>query len=273
MYLFWIVVFLLGLFASTVGSLVGLGGGVFVVPGLLFMSHTFPPLAHVTPQIAVGTSLLVVSFTALGSTLSYAKKKTVDFKSGFFFFLASGPGSIAGAYLNQGLDEKLFHLVFGFMMIIILFLLIKNKRVTPKDIRWHMTRTYTDDQGQTVEYGYHYVLALSICFLIGLVQGLLGIGGGSLLVPAMILLFWFPTHMAIATTMFVILLSSITGSMSHIYMQNIDWFLLMILAPGALIGGQLGALIASKVSSEKLSYLLKGMILILAILSISEGIR
>lgn len=267
------MIFLLGLIASTLGSLVGLGGGIFIVPILLFLRPLVAELAHLTPQIVVGTSLLVVSFTALGSTLSNVRHKKIDINSGLFFFLACGPGSMLGALLNKGLNEKLFHFVFGFMMLFVLYLLIKNKRVKPKNIRWHVTKEYIDAEGQRHLYGYHRHLAFVLCFLIGLTQGLLGIGGGSLLVPAFILLFWFPTHLAIATSMFIMLLSSLVGSISHILLNHIDWFLLLALAPGALVGGQLGASIGRRLSNHKLAFILKGMVLVLAIISISEAVR
>jgi uncharacterized membrane protein YfcA len=270
--LFILIIFVLGLIAAMVGSLIGLGGGVFVVPALLLLRDQFSQLHHITPQIAVGTSLIMVIFTAAGSTYSYAKQKKVDFKSGLFFFLASGPGAIVGAHLNQGISENVFHLSFGFILIIILFFLIKNKKMAPKNIRWHVTRQTLDDRGELYEYGYHRYLALLICFLVGVIQGLLGIGAGALLVPAMILLFWFPTHVAIATTMFVILLSSMAGSISHILLGNIDWRLLLLLAPGALLGGQVGATISSKINTLRLTYFLRGVILFLAIYALWQGI-
>lgn len=270
--MFLVFIFLLGFIASTLGSLVGLGGGIFIVPVLLFLRPIVDELAHLTPQIVVGTSLLVVCFTGLGSTISNTKNKKIDFKSGLFFFWACGPGSMIGAYLNQGLNEKAFHFIFGFMMILILYFLIKNKKVKPKNISWHVTKEYVDAEGKTHVYGYHRYLAFLICFLIGVTQGLLGIGGGALLVPAFILLFWFPAHLAIATSMFIILLSSLAGSVSHVLLNNIDWLLLLALAPGALAGGQLGAAIASRLSTNKLTMLLKGMILILAIISIAKAL-
>lgn len=270
--MFYFSIFLLGFIAATIGSIVGLGGGVFIVPVLLFLQPYVEQLAHITPQITVGTSLLVVSFTALGSTISYIKRKKVDLRAGIFFFSAMGPGSVIGAYLNKRMPEDVFQLTFGFIMLFILYLLVTNTRVRPKNIRWHVTKQWATNDGQLYEYGYHYYLAFLICLSIGVLQGLLGIGGGALLVPAMILLFWYPHHMAVATTMFVILLSSVAGSFSHIALNHIDWLLFAFLAPGALLGGQLGAAVASKMSSQKLAYLLKCVILMIAVFALTKGL-
>ena len=84
-----IIFILLGFIAGIVGSIVGLGGGVFVTPGLLFISDHFPQYNYITPQIAVGTSLFVIIFTAAGSTTSFIRQGRVDFSSGMTFFLAS----------------------------------------------------------------------------------------------------------------------------------------------------------------------------------------
>lgn len=268
----YVYIFCLGLVAATLGSIVGLGGGVFIVPVLLYLQEHVPALNHITPQIAVGTSLLVICFTALGSVWGNIRNKKIDVPSAFFFFIAMAPGTLLGAYLNNLLNETSFQLIFGCMMLVVLFFLVQNKRMKPKNIRWHVSKTYQDNLGNEFEYGYHRYLAFAICLLIGVLQGMLGIGGGSLLVPAMILLFWFPTHLAIATTMLVILLSAIIGSVGHITMGNIDWLLLAFLAPGALLGGRLGAFISTKISNVWLATLLKWVIFLLAIHAIYQGI-
>jgi len=267
-----LVIFLLGLFAGAFGSLVGLGGGVFIVPGLLFLGEHVQSLDYMVPQIAVGTSVIVIIFAAASSTITYAKQDKVDFKSGAFFFLASGPGSILGAYVNTFLHTEAFHFIFGSILLVIFYFLIRKQGLKPKNIRWHVTRQITDQDGKVYEFGYHKYLALGICLFVGLMQGMLGIGGGSILVPAMILLFWYPTHMAIATSMFVILLSSITGSISHIVLGNVDWSLLLWLAPAAWIGGRLGATLSQKFQSIWLTNLLRVVIFLLAIHAIWQGV-
>src|SRR6476659_8307737 len=103
----WIVLVLIGLAASSLGSLIGLGGGIIVVPSLLYLG-TLPGFDHITPQVAVGTSLFTMIFTGLSSTLSYMKHKTIDYKSGLIFLIGSGPGSILGAWVTESLDLHSF---------------------------------------------------------------------------------------------------------------------------------------------------------------------
>ena len=81
----YILLLILGLLAGTIGSLVGLGGGIIIVPALLFLGFQPHLLDEVTPQMAAGTSLLVIIFTGLSSTIAYYKQKKVDYKSRTYF--------------------------------------------------------------------------------------------------------------------------------------------------------------------------------------------
>ena len=104
---------IVGLIAGTLGSLVGLGGGIVIVPTLLFLGSGTSLLSEISPQVATGTSLLVIIFTGLSSTIAYYKQKKVDYKSGLFFFIGSGPGGILGAWVNKHLDVNSFSIWFG----------------------------------------------------------------------------------------------------------------------------------------------------------------
>jgi alcohol dehydrogenase class IV len=176
-----VTIFLLGCFAATIGSLLGLGGGVFIVPGLLYIQHLFASMGGITPQIAVGTSLLVVAITALRSTWAYTKQKRVDYGSGLFFFAASGPGVLIGAYMNRFFDEQSFYIVFGLFLLLMFYFMMRNKKMHSKRLTWHVQKQTEDEEGNLHQYGYHRYLALAICLFVGLLQGLLGIGGGSCL--------------------------------------------------------------------------------------------
>lgn len=127
----WIISLIIGVAAGTIGGLIGLGGGIITVPALIYLSGMIPELSHVTPQVAVGTSLLVIIFTGLSSTLSYMKRKLVDYKSGFIFFIGSAPGGIVGAWLNSYFNVNTFLMYFGIFMIVIAGILMIRGRIKP----------------------------------------------------------------------------------------------------------------------------------------------
>jgi len=260
-FLFW---FAVGVISAAFGSLLGLGGGVIIVPAIIFLSPQIMGEA-IPAHVAVGTSLAVLIITALSSTLSFVKQKKVDFRSGWIFFAASGPGAIVGAALTNQFKPHIFQLTFGIFILMMALLLILRDHIKPLNIKWTYTEQYVDVQGNTVTYGYTIPYALAVGFAVGIVSGLFGVGGGSLFVPAMVLLFRYPPHIATATSMFVIFFSAMLGSVAHIVQGNVDWSIFLFLAPGAWIGGKIGAMLAGKLSGAALLWLFRITLVLLAV--------
>ncbi|MBU8906587.1 sulfite exporter TauE/SafE family protein [Desertibacillus haloalkaliphilus] len=269
----WVLLVIIGLAAGTLGSLMGLGGGIIIVPALMVLSGYTAILSGMTPQVAVGTSLLIMIFTGLSSTLAYIKQKKVDYRSGLLFFIGSGPGAIFGVWLNKDINVDTFLVYFGIFIVFVSFVLMVRKHLKPLKIRQKgIKRTYINESGEEIEYGYQPVLAIAISFVVGMFSGLFGIGGGSLMVPAMILLFGFPAHTAVATSMFMIFLSSIVSSISHISLGNVDWLYALALVPGAWFGGKLGAYINQRLANDTVVHLLRLMLIIIGVRLIWQGI-
>lgn len=269
----WIVLAAIGFVAGTIGALIGLGGGIIIVPSLLYLSEYTNLLDYVTPQIAVGTSTFIMIFTGLSSTLSYMKYKTVDYKSGFLFFAGSAPGVVLGAWTNKFLNVDTFYIYFGIFVIFMSLLLMVKDKLKPISIKpkKENLRQYTDPEGKTWEYGYHPAAAISISFVVGFISGIFGIGGGSLMVPAMILLFLFPPHVAVATSMFMIFLTSLVNSTTHIVLGNVNWLYASALIPGAWIGARFGAFINQKTSSKAVVFLFRIILFFIGLRLIFQG--
>lgn len=271
----WIILLLFtGLLAGMVGALVGLGGGIIMVPGLLFLHESLGLLDDLTPQKAVGISTVIMIFTGLSSTLAYMKHQTVDYRTGLIFFLGSGPGGVLGSFINKSLDVQSFNLFFGAFIILISLILLIKDRLKPSTFINHATikKTFRDAQGQEYIYGYTPAIAILICFVVGFCSGLFGIGGGSLIVPAMVLLFLFPPHVAVATSMFIVFLSSITNSITHVSLGNVIWAYAFALLPGAWIGAKLGAYINTRINSKTVVAILRIILLVIGFKLIYEGL-
>ncbi|WP_374719946.1 sulfite exporter TauE/SafE family protein [Parageobacillus toebii] len=268
----YVLLVIVGFLAGTIGSLVGLGGGVIIVPSLLFLGATHW-LPHVTPQVAVGTSLVVIIFNGLSSTLSYMKEKMVDYQSGLLFFIGSGPGAIIGAWMNNKLSLEHFSFYFGLFLIAVSFFLSFSKNASARSRRkpFKITRTYTTNEGETMTYGYNPIIAIVISFIVGFFGGIFGIGGGSLMVPAMMILFFFPPHVAVATSMFMIFLSSLVSSLTHIFMGNVQWLFALALIPGVWFGAKTGAFINKRLRSKTVVIVLRLVLVLLGIRLIYES--
>lgn len=130
---FLLLVFI-AILSGLIGSLVGLGGGIILVPATLFIGLNLGMIPELTPQKVVGLSVVMMIFTGLASTLSYMKSKTVDYKSGFIFFIGSIPGTMLGAWVNKGLDLPSFNLYFGILLIILATILLVRDKLKP--VQW-----------------------------------------------------------------------------------------------------------------------------------------
>lgn len=270
----YIILAIIGLLSGIVGALVGLGGGIILVPATLFIGITLGLINGITPQTVVGLSVIMMIFTGLASTLTYMKAKTIDYRSGFIFFVGSIPGTLLGAFVNKGLDLPSFNLYFGILLIILSTLLLVRKYLKP--VQWFVKhgkeRTFVDKQGQEHVFGYPIWFALLLTFGIGFASGLFGIGGGSIIVPAMILLFLFPPHVAVGTSMFMVFLSAMVNSVTHISLGNVPWLYTIPVVPAAFIGAKLGARLNQKMKSETLVVALRIILLLLGVRSIIDGI-
>ena len=263
----------IGLVAGTLGSLMGLGGGIIIVPALMVFGSYSIILAGISPQVAVGTSIIILIVTGLSSTIAYIKQKKVDYRSGLIFFIGSGPGAIFGVWLNKDINTASFLIYFGLFIIFVSFLLMIRKHIPPLKLSLNgVRRSYIDDSGEIKEYGFQPILAIFISFVVGIVSGLFGVGGGSLMVPAMIILFGFPAHQAVATSMFLIFLSAIVGSISHISLGNVNWLYVLALIPGAWYGGKLGAFINQRLNNDTVVNILRIFLIIIGIRLIWQGI-
>lgn len=270
----FVLIAIVGLLSGIVGALIGLGGGVILVPAMLFLGTAFAFFPELSPQKIVGLSVIMMIFTGLSSTLSYMKVKTVDYKSGFIFFAGSAPGTIIGAFVNKGLDLPSFNLYFGILLVFLAILLLVRDRL--KEVHWFVDNGkkyyFRDSMNKEYVYGYPIWAALVLTFAVGFASGLFGIGGGSIMVPAMILLFLFPPHVAVGTSMFMVFLSAIVNSITHFSLGNIPWIYTLAVVPGAYIGAKIGAGLNKKLQSETLVVILRIALLVLGLRSIYEGL-
>ncbi|TWI53995.1 sulfite exporter TauE/SafE family protein [Halalkalibacter nanhaiisediminis] len=270
--MFILIYILVGLLAGILASLVGIGGGIVIVPVLLYIGAAFAGLIEISPQTAVGTSMVVVLFTGLSSTLAYMKQQKIDYKSALLFFSGSGLGAIVGAYVVMGLELAPFSIGFGLLIIMISFLLMVRHKLKPISLKKTVVRSALDEYGNEISYGYRMSVAWPISFIVGLLSGMFGIGGGAMMVPVMIILFGFPAHIAVATSMLMIFLSSITGSITHLALGNVEWLIALWLTAGAWFGAKFGAYLNNRMKSELVVLCLRIVLLVIGAKLVWDGV-
>ncbi len=230
--------FILGVAVGTFGTLVGIGGGLILVPFFLLVLHW-------TPQHTVGTSLAIVFLNALSGSFAYIKQKKVYYDAAIRFSLATLPGAFLGSYLAEHFTGYSFRIAFGAILMLIALLI------------FFRTRQQCDQQQFNKDtFSYNRPLGIMISALVGFLSSILGIGGGIIHVPAMVYLLSFPTHVATATSHFVLAISSLVGVISHFLLNNILLKPALAIGVGAIAGAQLGAHLSLKVKSQLILILL-----------------
>lgn len=254
---------IVGFLAGTLGTIIGIGGGIIVVPFLLLVTGF-------SAQQAAGTSLLMVFFNSLSGTLAYAKQKRIDYKSAWKFALATFPGAITGSYITRYLGDKTFNIIFGIVMILIainIFLKSEEKSISRKTNRkqpkkennfWskERARLLVDTSGRKYLYLVKERLGILTSFFVGFLSSALGIGGGIVHVPAMIYLLNFPTHIATATSQSILCISAFGGASSHYVLGNVNFMVSLFLSLGAVFGAQMGAFLSKRMKAGKIIKLL-----------------
>lgn len=209
-----ILIPILGFFIGIIASMLGIGGGVFVVPVLQLL----PLGVDFYPTLAAGTSLTMISFKALSSTYGYAKQRRIDYKVGLLLAITAIPGSFAGAFLTDvtariGAHE-LLQLTFATFLIFIATRMIfpyrsaPNLRLKNRSSTWK--RKLQDSFGNQFEYSVDLKTGMLLGFFAGVSSGLLGIGG---------VLSWFQSYI-------LLYLSPCTWLLQ---LQFLSWFSLQYL--------------------------------------------
>jgi uncharacterized membrane protein YfcA len=246
---------LIGLIAAFIGSVLGLGGGVVIVPALYYLS----PVVMQTPisiAHAVGTSMTVIVFSSFFSLTTFFHQQRVDVRAALLFFATSGPMTIVGSMWTSAFQPATFEMLFGIFLLVMAGLIASRQWLRPLNINWRVKREYVDRQGHTHKYQYDVWPILLIGVGVGLVSGLFGIGGGALMVPMMLILFAYPPHVATATSMLVVFLSALVGASTKVGLGEVHLISTLALAPGAVVGGWVGAWVTGKMQSPLLTRVL-----------------
>jgi len=265
----------LGLFAGGYGSMVGLGGGFILVPALL--------LLHYDSRIAAGTSIFVVLLNAASGSIQYLRQRRVDIRSALVFAVAGIPGAWLGAAIDQVMPQRVFLFVFSALLVWASIRLLTTSKLAHAELsaeahrddeprpglvddesRGIIMRDFRDRQGIRHTYRYNLAGAVVISIGAGFIASALGVGGGLVQVPAMIYLFSFPAHVAIATSTLVIALTALFGTASHALYGDVAWATALFVGAGAIVGAQIGARLAKRVPEKPLLRLLAVAVIVTA---------
>lgn len=227
-----------GLTASTIGSLIGAGGGIVLTPLLTLLS--------VSQHAAHGTSLVVVSATALVSALRYGTSAQVDVPAALALMASALLTAPIGARASARLDSRRLRRCFGAFLIFVAGLI-------------PLLPLIASTSGLSLPALWKYPLLAVLGCGSGFLSGLLGIGGGTVNVPALVLLAGFPQKVAQGTALMAMVLPSVRGGYAHLKLGQVRADLLPGLVVGALAGGFFGASAAVRMPDKALRVVCAGV--------------
>jgi len=214
---------LIGFLAGSFGALLGLGGGVLIVPMLAGILGLSQHQAH-------GTSLVAVSLTAVVGSLTYALGGAVDWYAALLLAATAMAAARFGARLTSRIDGRSLRRIFGAFLLLVAMLL-PFKHQLP----------HVRAGGAGLLSG---VILLLAGGLAGFLSGLLGVGGGTVMVPALVLGGGLDQHLAQGTSLAAMVLPSLVGAYTHYRLGQVRTEVL----PGLLLGVVLGAFVGGRVA-------------------------
>lgn len=236
----WIGALLIGVSLGLLGS----GGSILTVPVLVY-------LVHEPEKVAIAESLAIVGAISLLGALPYVAKKEVHWRSVLFFGLPAMAGTYLGAYLSQFLSGAAQLALFAVVMLIAALMMFRNRAVPEHGDR---PRAFWKIAAEGIG--------------VGVLTGLVGVGGGFLIVPALVLLGGLSMRLAIGTSLLIIAMKSFSGFAKYLDVLAaadlpVRWSLIFIFAAVGVAGSLLGARIGGYVPQDTLR---KGFALFLVVM-------
>jgi len=210
-----ILIFVISLVASFIFALGGVGAAIILIPILVSLGI---PISTAKP---VGLFFNTVSLT--GASISNIKNRRLDFKVGIPIIVSSFLFAIAGAYFSKFISETIILSLFILFLLFSGFMFLFHKKSEKDNYRNNTP-----------------ILSLSVVgAFAGLISGMLGIGGGGIISPLMLMLGYNPKKIT-AITAFVVPFSSFSGFLTYWAMGRINWSILLIASVAGIVGATLG---------------------------------
>jgi uncharacterized membrane protein YfcA len=229
---------LIGLFAGLISGSFGVGGGIVIVPGLVL-------LLHFTQRLSNGTSLLAIMPIAAAGVIGFGFHGSINLEYALLLGLGSILGAIVGTRLLRSMSNVWLARIFSFVLIFTAIWLFVDVPVNSEELALTPASA---------------AILIALGVLAGGIAGLLGVGGGIILVPALLLFFGATAPMAKGTSLLVALIAGAVGSLSNYRNANIDIPVALKIGlagiPTALIGAQLAIVMSDQVSTVLFALLL-----------------
>jgi uncharacterized membrane protein YfcA len=272
---FTLVVLGISYSAGLLGSLVGVGGGIIVVPALTL-------LLGVSIEKAIAASIISVIATSSGAAASYVTERIANMRLGMLLEIATVVGALTGAFLADYVSGRGLFLTFAAVLFYTVWSMVRPEgrrsavpAPDPMADRLRLHGSYYDRSlGQEVAYRISRSrLGLGVSYFAGVASGLLGIGGGVLKVPVMNVAMGMPIKACTATSNFMIGVTAATSAAVYLMRGEVVPFIAAPVAVGVLLGAKTGAGLLGGMKSSLIRYVFIAVLTISALQMLLKGAR
>ncbi len=254
-----LLLFITGIGTGILGALVGIGGGVVLVPALLLGFG-------LNIKVAVATSLVSVIATSTAAGSAYVKEGVANMRLGIVLEIATALGGLSGGLIATLLSGEVIAGTFSIVMFVTAVLLVRDVQpsvhpstaaATAAGPTVRAMATSFDDQGETVSYQPHRLAAgMGVSSIAGVLSGLLGVGGGFVKVPAMNLVMGVPIKAAAATSNFMIGVTALASLTAYLARGHVDPAVAAPVALGITLGAVAGTRLSAVTASRRVKAVL-----------------
>ncbi len=272
---FVLSLFAICLGAGFIGSLVGLGGGIIVVPALTL-------IYGVDIRYAIGASIVSVIATSSGAAAAYVREGMTNLRTAMLLEIGTTAGAISGAFLAGVVQGRWLYLIFGVALAGSALAMLRQAggraRPVPPDAwaDWFQLHgTYFDEsrQGEVPYRVAHTRLGLFLMYVAGVSSGLLGIGSGMLKVPAMDLAMRIPLKVSTATSNFMIGVTAAASAGVYFSRGDIDPFIAAPVALGVVLGAMAGSRALKSIDNRLLRMVFVAILLVVSAQMVWKGVH
>ena len=273
---FTLLTFAISIIAGVLGSLLGLGGGIIVVPVLTLFFH-------IDIRYAIGASIVSVIASSSGAAAAYVRERMTNLRVAMLLEIATTTGALSGAFLAGVLAGRWLYVIFGVMMGYSALAMFRKRHDTPGAEappdrladRLQLHGSYFDEaDGKQIAYRVtHTPLGFVLMYVAGVVSGLLGIGSGALKVPAMDLAMRLPIKVSTATSNFMIGVTAAASAGVYFSRGDIDPFVAAPVAAGVLVGATGGSHLLRKAQGSRIRIAFVIVLLWVSLQMLWKGVR
>jgi hypothetical protein len=264
----FVAIFAMAVFAGVAGSMVGVGGGIVVVPML--------SLAFGAPiKVAIATSLISVIATSSAAQTVFVTKGLTNLRLGMSLEIMTTIGAIAGGVTAILVSGQVLQGVFAAVLVYVAYTMNRRGGDVPAERTGLLEASYVDPaDGRLIEYGAsRFKLGAFLSFFAGNISGLIGLGGGAFKVPIMNVVMGVPLKATIATSNLMIGVTAATGAVIFYGRGYVDPFYAVPAALGVLVGARMGPHLAVRLRSRTLSVILQVLLLGFAVLMAVRAVQ